>query len=90
VIFVPLERLLDLRPGQRILRRAWPLDLIHVATTGILVKLGLGFAILALMLVAQELISNCTLRSLRRAPERDLFFRANRRQRWWPHRSDDC
>ena len=54
MIFVPLERLLDLRPGQRILRRAWPLDLIHVATTGILVKLGLGFAILALMLVAQS------------------------------------
>jgi sterol desaturase/sphingolipid hydroxylase (fatty acid hydroxylase superfamily) len=56
VIFVPLERLLALRPGQRILRTEWPLDLIHVVTTGILVKLGVGFAILALMLVAEELV----------------------------------
>ncbi len=48
LVFVPLERLLALRPGQRILRRGWIVDLVHVFATGFLYRLGLILLVVAL------------------------------------------
>ena len=56
LIFVPLERLLALRPGQKILRRGWLTDMGHVFATGLLVKFGLAFAVFAISLAAVHLV----------------------------------
>jgi sterol desaturase/sphingolipid hydroxylase (fatty acid hydroxylase superfamily) len=56
LIFVPLERALALRPEQKILRRDWVIDLAHLLATGFLVKLGLGFVIIGLIVGAERLV----------------------------------
>lgn len=56
VIFVPLERLLALRPEQKILRPGWLVDLTHLFASGVLIKLGLGFALAAIILGAERLV----------------------------------
>jgi sterol desaturase/sphingolipid hydroxylase (fatty acid hydroxylase superfamily) len=55
-IFVPLERLLALRPAQKVFRGGWQLDLTHVFATGLLVKFGLTVAVVAIVLAADGLV----------------------------------
>jgi sterol desaturase/sphingolipid hydroxylase (fatty acid hydroxylase superfamily) len=40
LIFIPFERVLAFRPEQKIFRRGWETDLIHVMATGYLIKFG--------------------------------------------------
>ena len=56
LIFVPLERLLALRPEQKILRAGWVVDLTHLFATGVLIKLGLGLTLTAIILGAERLV----------------------------------
>ena len=56
LIFVPLERLLALRPEQKILRSGWVLDLTHLLASGLLIKLGLTFVLAAIILGAERLV----------------------------------
>jgi sterol desaturase/sphingolipid hydroxylase (fatty acid hydroxylase superfamily) len=56
LIFVPLERVLALRPAQKIFRAGWQIDLTHVFATGLLVKIGLAATIVALMVLVEGLV----------------------------------
>ena len=49
LIFVPLERLLPARPGQRIFRRDWMHDLICLLANGLVVRFGLFLVVSALI-----------------------------------------
>jgi len=56
LIFVPLERLLALRPKQEILRGGWVTDVVHLFITGILIKFGLALVIAATIFGAERLV----------------------------------
>lgn len=56
LIFVPLERVLALRPQQKILRAGWVIDLTHLFATGVLIKLGLAAMLAAMILGAERLV----------------------------------
>jgi sterol desaturase/sphingolipid hydroxylase (fatty acid hydroxylase superfamily) len=56
LIFVPLERLFALRPEQKILRDGWVVDLTHLFATGLLIKLGLGFVLAAMILGVERVV----------------------------------
>ena len=55
VIFVPLERLFALRPGQKILRNGWVTDSLHVLATGPMIQIGTA-VLLALSFHASSLL----------------------------------
>jgi len=55
-IFVPLERLAPLRPGQGMFRRAWQTDLAHLFATGIMIKLGLGVVVGLILMGAHQFV----------------------------------
>lgn len=49
LVFVPLEQLLALHRGRKILRRCWQLDVTHLLATGILIQFGVaGILVLGL------------------------------------------
>lgn len=54
IIFIPLERLFGARRQQKILRRLWANDLVYVFVNGVVIRLGLVFAVL-LILAASRL-----------------------------------
>jgi sterol desaturase/sphingolipid hydroxylase (fatty acid hydroxylase superfamily) len=56
LIFIPLERLLALRPEQKILRRGWKNDLIYLFLNGALIKVGLIAIIVAAFFGAKTLV----------------------------------
>ncbi len=56
LIFVPLERVFALRPGQKILRPDWALDLAHLLASGLLIKLGLTLTLAGLILGTEQLV----------------------------------
>jgi sterol desaturase/sphingolipid hydroxylase (fatty acid hydroxylase superfamily) len=56
VIFVPLERLLALRPEQKIFRSGWQTDVGHLFATGLLIKFGLAVAIVAINGAAERVV----------------------------------
>lgn len=56
LIFVPLERLLALRTEQKILRPAWVIDLTHLLASGLLIKLGLGLTLAAIIAGAELMV----------------------------------
>lgn len=56
LIFVPLERLLALRPEQKILRPGWVVDLTHLLASGLLIKLGLSLTLAGMILGAERLV----------------------------------
>lgn len=62
VIFVPLERLIALRPGQKILRNGWVTDFLHVLATGPIIQIGIG-ALVALSLLASSLLVPASIRT---------------------------
>ena len=49
LVFIPLERLLGARRGQKLLRRHWQTDLVYVFVNGIVIRLGLVVAALAIL-----------------------------------------
>jgi len=48
-VFIPLERLFAAKKGQKLLRRGWANDLFYVFANGIVIRLGLLVAVLAIM-----------------------------------------
>jgi sterol desaturase/sphingolipid hydroxylase (fatty acid hydroxylase superfamily) len=52
VIFVPLERLVAMHPGQKIFRRDWRNDLICFFVNGLLIKLGLVILLAGVIVAA--------------------------------------
>jgi sterol desaturase/sphingolipid hydroxylase (fatty acid hydroxylase superfamily) len=49
LIFIPLERLLAMHPGQKVFRKSWLNDVIYLFLNGLLIKLGLAAVILPAM-----------------------------------------
>lgn len=62
MIFVPLERLIPLRPRQRILRDGWATDLLHVVISGALIKIGIA-ALVTLPILASPLLVPSAVRA---------------------------
>ena len=56
LIFLPLERVLPLRAEQKIFRRRWGTDLVHVFATGILFQLGTILLISLTILYLESLV----------------------------------
>ena len=56
LVFVPLERLLAMHPGQKIFRRGWGNDVVYVFLNGLLIKLGLGFLVMGVMVLAESFV----------------------------------
>jgi sterol desaturase/sphingolipid hydroxylase (fatty acid hydroxylase superfamily) len=56
IIFVPLERLLPMHPGQKLFRPGWRNDLVYVVVNGWLVRLGLIALIVPVIVVSQGLV----------------------------------
>ena len=54
ILFIPLERLLGVRRGQKLLRPHWQVDLIYVFVNGVIIRLGL-VGLVALALLASRL-----------------------------------
>lgn len=48
-VFIPLERLFAARRGQKLLRDGWANDLVYVFVNGIVIRIGLVFAVVAIM-----------------------------------------
>ena len=65
LIFIPLERLLPLRRGQRILRKHWLNDVVYLFFNGILISAGVVILVVASMAVIRPLIPdlNAVVRS---------------------------
>jgi len=53
LVFVPLERILALHPGQKVFRRGWGNDVVYVFINGLLIKLGLGLLIVGTIIMAE-------------------------------------
>ena len=64
LIFVPLERVFALRTGQKILRPGWVVDLTHLLASGLLIKLGLGITLAAMIAGSERLVSAYTRASV--------------------------
>src|SRR5262245_2663734 len=56
LVFVPLERLVAMHPGQRIFRRGWRNDLIYNLLNGFLVKSGLGLLVVGVIVASGWLV----------------------------------
>ncbi|HEX5688797.1 MAG TPA: sterol desaturase family protein [Roseiflexaceae bacterium] len=56
IIFIPLERLLALHPGQRVFRKWWWNDLIYVLFNRFLITAGLGVLIVAVIALTRWLV----------------------------------
>jgi len=56
LIFVPLERLLALHPGQRLFRRGWFNDLIYLVVNGQIIGFALGVLAAGVIVVASWLV----------------------------------
>jgi sterol desaturase/sphingolipid hydroxylase (fatty acid hydroxylase superfamily) len=56
IVFVPLERLLPMHPGQELFRRGWLNDLIYVIVNGWLIKLGLVTLLVISILVSRAIL----------------------------------
>lgn len=50
-VFIPLERLFAARKTQKLLREGWANDLVYVFVNGVVIRIGLVFAVLAIMAV---------------------------------------
>lgn len=57
LIFIPIEHLLPLHPGQRMFRRGWVTDLAHYFFSGILIRIGLAIVIVGAMSVGASLVA---------------------------------
>ena len=55
-VFIPLERLFAARKGQKLLRAGWADDLVYVFVNGIVIRLGLVLAVLAIMALGALLV----------------------------------
>jgi sterol desaturase/sphingolipid hydroxylase (fatty acid hydroxylase superfamily) len=55
LVFVPLERVLALRPEQRLFRRGWLTDFTHLLVSGAMIKLGLLAFLLVVGLAAERI-----------------------------------
>lgn len=55
LVFVPLERVLALRPEQRLFRRGWLTDFTHLLVNGAMIKLGLVAFLLVVGLAAERI-----------------------------------
>jgi sterol desaturase/sphingolipid hydroxylase (fatty acid hydroxylase superfamily) len=56
IVFAPLERLLAIHEGKRILRKAWKLDLFYALFNGLIIRGGLVVIIAATAMLASVLI----------------------------------
>jgi len=56
LIFIPIENLLPMHEGQKVLRRAWLNDLVYALLNGIVVGLGLGVIIIFVMVASSWLV----------------------------------
>ena len=56
LIFIPLERLLALRPEQKIFRRGWVNDLVYQILNGQIIAFALGGLVVAIIMVAGWLV----------------------------------
>lgn len=55
LIFLPLERLLPIRPAQKVFRKGWGNDLVYAVFNGVIIKAGLVVVVVA-ALVARQLV----------------------------------
>src|SRR5688572_10906564 len=55
-VFIPLERLFAAREGQKLLRDGWANDLVYVFVNGIVIRIGLVFALLAILALSALLV----------------------------------
>jgi sterol desaturase/sphingolipid hydroxylase (fatty acid hydroxylase superfamily) len=55
LVFVPLERVLALRPEQRLFRRGWLTDFTHLFVSGVMIKLGLLAFLLVVVLAVERI-----------------------------------
>jgi sterol desaturase/sphingolipid hydroxylase (fatty acid hydroxylase superfamily) len=72
LVFIPFERVLAFHPGQKIFRRGWATDLIHVVATRFLVLLGT----LLLFALCLALLEGLVPKSVRAAVAAQPFFLA--------------
>jgi len=56
LIFIPLEQLLPMHDGQRVLRRAWLNDLVYVLLNGIIVGFGLTVIVMFVAICSEWLV----------------------------------
>ncbi|MCB5174486.1 sterol desaturase family protein [Microvirga lenta] len=56
VVFVPAERLLALRPGQKLFRRGWANDLLYYVANGPIIGLGISIVVLGTIVMAEWLV----------------------------------
>jgi sterol desaturase/sphingolipid hydroxylase (fatty acid hydroxylase superfamily) len=68
LIFIPLERVLPNRPGQKVLRRHWPNDLVYLLFNNIPVSIGLFAVIAALMAVMRQYLPESIGSTVRSQP----------------------
>lgn len=67
-IFVPLERLIPLRRGQRVLRNGWPTDLLHVLVSGLLIRIGLTALVTSAAAISPLVVPPATIAAIAAQP----------------------
>ena len=55
-VFIPLERLFAARKGQKLLRDGWTNDLVYVFVNGVIVRIGLVLAVLAILALSALIV----------------------------------
>jgi len=68
LIFVPLERVLAMHPGQKTFRRGWWNDVIYLFVNSWLIKLGLLVVIASTMAISKWLIPPSALAAVAAQP----------------------
>lgn len=56
LVFIPLERLFAARKRQKVLRDGWTNDLVYVVVNGIVIRIGLLFAVVAIMALSETAV----------------------------------
>lgn len=56
LIFIPIEQLLPMHDGQKVLRRAWLNDLVYVLLNGFLISFGLAIIFISVLIASDWLI----------------------------------
>ncbi len=55
-VFIPLERLFAARQGQKLLRDGWANDLVYVFVNGVVIRIGLIIAVLAILALSALIV----------------------------------
>lgn len=69
LIFIPLERLVPLHAGQKVIRRGFDIDMLHLVVSGLLIRTGAFVTMLLLSMAAMSVVPAGIREAIRSQPD---------------------